>query len=74
VAQAVHEALTEVNPKPRYAAGQHANILALVGILVPAVILDVLLLKALGLPTKRTSDSRSTPGTAPRRNTRVRCA
>jgi len=74
VAQAVHEALTEVNPKPRYAAGKHANILALVGILVPAVILDVLLLKALGLPTKRTSDSRWTNGTAPRRNTRVRCA
>jgi NAD(P)-dependent dehydrogenase (short-subunit alcohol dehydrogenase family) len=58
VAKAVEEALTEPNPKPRYAAGKHANTLALLGILVPAVILDVLLLKALGLPTKRKSQTR----------------
>ena len=53
VARAIQEALTQDHPRPRYAAGKHANILALVGILVPAVILDVLLLKMLGLPTKR---------------------
>lgn len=74
VAQVVQVALTKVNPKPRYAAGKHANLLALIGMLVPAVILDVLLLKALGLPTKRKSDSRSTPGTAPHPNTRMRYA
>lgn len=65
VAQVVYEALTETNPKPRYASGKHANILALVGMLVPAVLLDVLLLKALGLPTKRKPESRSWSGTAP---------
>jgi NAD(P)-dependent dehydrogenase (short-subunit alcohol dehydrogenase family) len=52
VAKVVQQALTEARPRPRYAAGKHANVLALVGILVPAIILDVLLLKALGLPTK----------------------
>ncbi len=52
VAQAVQEALSEDRPKVRYAAGRHANLLAVLGIVVPAVILDVLLLKALGLPTK----------------------
>jgi NAD(P)-dependent dehydrogenase (short-subunit alcohol dehydrogenase family) len=74
VAQAVYEALTEANPKTRYAAGKHANVLALVGTLVPAVILDVLLLKALGLSTKRNSESRSRPGRALLRNTGVRGA
>jgi hypothetical protein len=74
VAQVVHEALVEVNPKPRYTAGKHANALALLGILVPAVILDVLLLKALGLPTKRASDTRSAAATAPRPGTGVRYA
>ncbi len=58
VAQAIQEALTADRPKPRYPAGKHSNLLALVGILVPAVILDVLLLKALGLPTKPRSDDR----------------
>ena len=55
VAQAVERALTEDRPSPRYAAGKHANILALIGIVVPAVIFDFLLLKALGLPTKPAS-------------------
>lgn len=53
VAQVVQEALAAEHPRPRYAAGKHSNLLAAIGILVPAVILDVLLLKALGLPTKR---------------------
>ncbi|HVZ17793.1 MAG TPA: SDR family oxidoreductase [Terriglobales bacterium] len=57
VAQAVQQALTEDRPKPRYGAGKHATILPLLGILVPAVILDVLLLKALGLPTKSKSNA-----------------
>jgi NAD(P)-dependent dehydrogenase (short-subunit alcohol dehydrogenase family) len=52
VAKAIERALTDDRPSSRYAAGKHANILALVGILVPAVIFDFLLLKALGLPTK----------------------
>ena len=69
VARAVHKALTEVDPKPRYPAGKHANLLALVGILVPAVLLDVLLLKGLGLPTGRSSKSRSAPVTPLRANT-----
>ena len=58
VAIAIQQALTAERPRPRYAAGKHANMLALLGILVPAVILDVLLLKALGLPTKSRSDLR----------------
>lgn len=53
VAQVVQEALAVERPRPRYAAGKHATVLALIGILVPAVILDILLLKAMGLPTKR---------------------
>ena len=61
VAQAVQEALTVGRPRPRYAAGKHSNVLALIGILVPAVILDVLLLKALGLPTERESGSQHIP-------------
>ena len=52
VAHAIERALTERRPSPRYAAGKHANLLAFLGIVVPAVILDILLLKALGLPTK----------------------
>ncbi len=55
VAQAVERALTEDRPSPRYAAGKHANLLAFLGIVVPAVIFDLLLLKALGLPTKPAS-------------------
>jgi hypothetical protein len=74
VAQAVEEALTKANPKPRYAAGKHANTLALLGIMVPAVILDVVLLKALGLPTKRKPAARSTSSTSPRRHREVRYA
>jgi NAD(P)-dependent dehydrogenase (short-subunit alcohol dehydrogenase family) len=58
VAQAVQQALTEERRKPRYAAGKHANVLALLGVLVPAAILDVLLLKALGLPRKRKAEAR----------------
>jgi len=58
VAQAVQEALIVDRPRPRYAAGKHANVLALIGILVPAVILDLLLLKALGLPTTRKASAR----------------
>jgi len=58
VAQVVQDALAVERPRPRYAAGKHANVLALIGILVPAVILDVLLLKALGLPTKRKASAR----------------
>jgi NAD(P)-dependent dehydrogenase (short-subunit alcohol dehydrogenase family) len=58
VAQVVQDALTVERPRPRYAAGKHANVLALIGILVPAVILDVLLLKAMGLPTKRKVSAR----------------
>jgi len=53
VAQVVQEVLAAERPRPRYAAGKHANLLALLGILVPAVILDVVLLKAMGLPTTR---------------------
>lgn len=52
VAQVVQEALTADRPKARYPAGKHSIVLALIGILVPAVLFDVLLLKALGLPTK----------------------
>ena len=58
VAQVIQEVLVAERPRPRYAAGKHANVLALLGILVPAVILDVLLLKAMGLPTKRRSAGR----------------
>ncbi len=58
VAQVVQEALVTERPRPRYAAGKHANVLAAIGILLPAVILDVLLLKALGLPTKRKAPAR----------------
>jgi NAD(P)-dependent dehydrogenase (short-subunit alcohol dehydrogenase family) len=57
VAKVVLKALTEEHPKTRYAAGKHANFLALLGIVVPAVLLDVLLLKAFGLPTKREDKS-----------------
>lgn len=55
VAQKIQQALTEDDPQPRYAAGKHANLLPLLGILVPVVVLDVLLLRFLGLPTKRQS-------------------
>lgn len=65
VAQVVQEALAAGPPRPRYAAGKHANLLALIGILVPAVILDVLLLKALGLPTKKKSPRREQRTTEP---------
>jgi NAD(P)-dependent dehydrogenase (short-subunit alcohol dehydrogenase family) len=58
VAQVVQQALTEERRKPRYAAGKHANVLALLGVLVPVAILDVLLLKALGLPRKRKAEAR----------------
>jgi NAD(P)-dependent dehydrogenase (short-subunit alcohol dehydrogenase family) len=69
VAQAIERALTQDRPSARYAAGKHANVLALIGILVPAVIFDVLLLKALGLPTRpptanNTSPVRSSVGSA----------
>jgi NAD(P)-dependent dehydrogenase (short-subunit alcohol dehydrogenase family) len=56
VAQVVQRALRDERPNVRYAAGKHANLLAVLGIVVPAVILDVLLLKALGLPTKRKAE------------------
>ena len=62
VAQVVQQALTEDRPKPRYAAGKHSTLLPLIGLLVPIAILDVLLLKALGLPT-RTPANRKESGT-----------
>ena len=55
VAAVVLEALTNDRPRTHYPAGKHSRILALLPILIPAAILDVLLLKALGLPTKRKS-------------------
>ena len=52
VARAIEKALSADRPKVRYAAGKHATVLALVGILVPAVVLDVVLLRVLGLHRK----------------------
>ncbi len=52
VAHAVRRALLEDRPQARYPAGKHATLLALLPIIIPAVLLDVLLLKMLGLPTK----------------------
>lgn len=52
VAEAVMQALTGNRPHARYPAGKHARLLAFLPIIIPAVILDVLLLRMLGLPTK----------------------
>lgn len=53
VAAVVLKALTKASPRTHYPAGKHSRILALLPILVPAALLDVLLLKALGLQTRR---------------------
>jgi hypothetical protein len=55
VAAVVLEALSNARPRTHYPAGKHSRTLALLPILIPAAILDVLLLKALGLSTKRKS-------------------
>ena len=59
VAEVIVGALTKERPRTHYPAGKHSRILALLPIVIPAVLLDVLLLKALGLPTKRKSTVRS---------------
>jgi NAD(P)-dependent dehydrogenase (short-subunit alcohol dehydrogenase family) len=53
VAAVVMEALIKDRPRTHYPAGKHSRVLALLPILIPAALLDVLLLKALGLPTRR---------------------
>lgn len=52
VAKAVHHALTARRPRIRYRIGADAHVLATLPEILPARLLDLLLLKMLGLPTK----------------------
>ncbi|HET8667737.1 MAG TPA: SDR family oxidoreductase [Terriglobales bacterium] len=52
VARAVHDALTSRRPKTRYVVGKHARILSTLPRLLPDPILDALLLRIAGMPTK----------------------
>ena len=52
VARAVHHALTARRPRTRYQAGKHANLLVTLPRILPDRLLDAILLRILGLPTK----------------------
>ena len=52
VARAVHHALTARRPRPRYQVGKHAKLLTLLPRILPVRLLDGLLLRVAGLPTK----------------------
>ena len=52
VARAVHHALTARRPRIRYQVGKHANLLAALPRILPDGLLDALLLRIVGLPTK----------------------
>jgi hypothetical protein len=52
VAQAVHHALTARRPRPRYQVGKHAKLLTLLPRILSDRLLDAVLLRIAGLPTK----------------------
>ena len=52
VAHAVHHALTASRPRTRYVVGKHARLLATLPNFLPDPVMDRLLLRMLGLPTK----------------------
>ncbi len=52
VAQAVHHALTASRPRIRYVVGKHAKLLSRLPRILPDRVLDAILLRMLGLPTK----------------------
>jgi NAD(P)-dependent dehydrogenase (short-subunit alcohol dehydrogenase family) len=52
VAQAVHSALTARRPRLRYRVGKHARFLTLLPRILPDRLLDAILLRIAGLPTK----------------------
>ena len=52
VARAVHSALTARRPQPRYRVGKHAGFLTLLPRILPDRLLDAILLRIAGLPTK----------------------
>lgn len=52
VAQAVHHALTARRPRARYRAGKHARLLGALPRILPDRLLDSLLLRIAGLPTR----------------------
>lgn len=52
VSRAVLQALTASRPRIRYRVGKHASLLAALGRFIPDGLLDVLRLRALGLPTE----------------------
>ena len=52
VANAVHHALTASRPRIRYRVGKHANLLPILAATLPDWLLDDLLLRIAGMPTK----------------------
>ncbi len=52
VARAVHDALTSRWPKIRYVVGKHAKLLSTLPRILPDPVLDALLLRVAGMPTK----------------------
>jgi NAD(P)-dependent dehydrogenase (short-subunit alcohol dehydrogenase family) len=52
VAQAVHHALTARRPRTRYRVGKHASLLAAMPRILPDWLLDAVLLRIAGMPTK----------------------
>jgi NAD(P)-dependent dehydrogenase (short-subunit alcohol dehydrogenase family) len=52
VARAVHHALTARRPRTRYRVGKHAHLLATLSAILPDRLLDAILLRIAGLPTK----------------------
>jgi hypothetical protein len=52
VAQAVHHALTAQRPRIRYRVGKHSTLLTTLPRILPDRILQVILLRTAGLPTK----------------------
>jgi NAD(P)-dependent dehydrogenase (short-subunit alcohol dehydrogenase family) len=52
VASAVHHALTSRHPRIRYRAGKHASLLATLATFLPDSLLDEVVLRIVGLPTK----------------------
>jgi NAD(P)-dependent dehydrogenase (short-subunit alcohol dehydrogenase family) len=58
VAAKVFEALTILNPKPRYLVGREAKALSLLAALVPDRLRDKMLMRRFGLPQRHESDHR----------------
>jgi NAD(P)-dependent dehydrogenase (short-subunit alcohol dehydrogenase family) len=52
VARAVHHALTARRPRTRYRVGRHAKLLVILPRILPEWLLDAILLRIVGLPTK----------------------